>query len=377
MEFYADASSIMVAIYEILIIIFNYINTFYAELSLSKKLFFFKELNNNHLDINKHSKQINALFSLTNQCSNNYKFFNKNEQEKELDYNKSKNTSEINIINSQQNSEINNNIKKKGDDINIIKHNNNHNNIKNKKNKNNNEEDIKDINYNSNDIKIFKAKIRKIPKKTSSKKVLTFFKEDNNIINNNKSKIKNSDNEFSNDVLKLQNYRQNNISSYRRYLNDVLNKNEENIIINNKNNEDIKYDFNFFEIIIASFCKCCLVGNLNKKNNINEKAIKIVDYHLDIISYIRNQMLFDIVYKTILDENIKGIINFLCRPIISVKNDIKNDNYDFYRNYKENDFIEFSEELTNLIEKKEKKVKEKRLIYLSNEHLKDLLVDDS
>ena len=125
MEFYADASSIMVAIYEILIIIFNYINTFYAELSLSKKLFFFKELNNNHLDINKHSKQINALFSLTNQCSNNYKFFNQNEQEKELDYNKCKNTSEI--------SEINNNIKKKGDDINIIKHNNNHNNIKNKK----------------------------------------------------------------------------------------------------------------------------------------------------------------------------------------------------------------------------------------------------
>ena len=31
---------------------------------------------------------------------------------------------------------------------------------------------------------------------------------------------------------------------------------------------------------------------------------------------------------------------------------------------------------SNLIEKKEKKVKEKRLIYLSNEHLKDLLVDD-
>ena len=155
-----------------------------------------------------------------------------------------------------------------------------------------------------------------------------------------------------------------------------MNKNEENIIINNKNNEDIKYDFNIFEIIIVSFCKCCLVGNLNKKNNINEKAIKIVDYHLDIVSYVRNQMLFDIVNKTILGENIKGIINFLCRPIISVKNDIKNDNYDFYRNYKENDFIEFSEELTNLIEKKEKKVKEKRLIYLSNEHLKDLLVDD-
>ena len=51
MEFYADVSSLLTACYEILIIIFNYVNTFYAELSLSKKIFFFKELNDNHLDI--------------------------------------------------------------------------------------------------------------------------------------------------------------------------------------------------------------------------------------------------------------------------------------------------------------------------------------
>ena len=173
-------------------------------------------------------------------------------------------------------------------------------------------------------------------------------------------------------------------SSYRRYLNNNskqenkinnnINKKEEKVT--NKNKENIKYDFNIFEIIIVSFCKCCFTENLNKKNNINEKAIKIIDYHLDIVSYIRNQMLFDIINKTILDENVKGIINFLCRPIISVNNEIKKDNYNFYRSYKENDFIVFSEELTNLIEKKEKKIKEKKLIYLPNEHLKDLLVDD-
>ena len=49
MEFYADASSLLIGFYEILIIIFSFINNFYAELSLSKKIFFFKELNHNNL----------------------------------------------------------------------------------------------------------------------------------------------------------------------------------------------------------------------------------------------------------------------------------------------------------------------------------------
>jgi len=37
MEFYADASCLLVGIYEILIIMINFINNFYAQLSLSKK----------------------------------------------------------------------------------------------------------------------------------------------------------------------------------------------------------------------------------------------------------------------------------------------------------------------------------------------------
>ena len=44
MEFYADASSLLIAIYAILDIIFNYVNTFYAHHSLSKSIFFFKDL---------------------------------------------------------------------------------------------------------------------------------------------------------------------------------------------------------------------------------------------------------------------------------------------------------------------------------------------
>ena len=43
-EFYADASSLLIALYEVLIIIFTYLNNFYAEQSVTKKLFFFKEI---------------------------------------------------------------------------------------------------------------------------------------------------------------------------------------------------------------------------------------------------------------------------------------------------------------------------------------------
>lgn len=48
--------------------------------------------------------------------------------------------------------------------------------------------------------------------------------------------------------------------------------------------------------------------------------------------------------------------------IISVDNTIKNEYSDFYRNYKEEDFIECAEELTNLIKKKEKKIKDLKYI---------------
>ena len=49
-----------------------------------------------------------------------------------------------------------------------------------------------------------------------------------------------------------------------------------------------------------------------------------------------------------MDEQIKSIVNFLCRPIISINNDIKNDFSDFYRKYEEADFDKFCEEILYL-----------------------------
>jgi cell shape-determining protein MreC len=50
-------------------IILNYFNNFYAEFSLSKKIFLFKDVNNENIDFNKKILKIQQLISLTNQFS--------------------------------------------------------------------------------------------------------------------------------------------------------------------------------------------------------------------------------------------------------------------------------------------------------------------
>ena len=85
MEFYADASSILIAIYEIIYLIFNFIDFFYAYHSLAQQLFFFKgiEEDNNYIIFNKRI-QIQKLISLMENDEKNDKIGEfENIQEKE------------------------------------------------------------------------------------------------------------------------------------------------------------------------------------------------------------------------------------------------------------------------------------------------------
>ena len=105
------------------------------------------------------------------------------------------------------------------------------------------------------------------------------------------------------------------------------------------------------------------------KKNYNEKSSNFLSNNLDIVSYVRNQILFNIINEIILDEKTKSIVNVLCHPVIS-KNKEPNDNFlDVYRIYEEKDFNKFSQELLELIQKPNKSVREKKLIRLSNNHL--------
>ena len=113
---------------------------------------------------------------------------------------------------------------------------------------------------------------------------------------------------------------------------------------------------------------------LGIKYNINKKAVNIINNSLDIVAYVQNVMLFNIINETILDDHVKSIVNFLIRPIISInKDNDKNDFEEFYRSYKESDFNKFSEDLSKLLRKPKKEIRERKLISLANKHLKDFL----
>ena len=49
-------------------------------------------------------------------------------------------------------------------------------------------------------------------------------------------------------------------------------------------------------------------------------------------------LLFDIMNKTLLDNNKKTIINFLCRPIIANNKETNNEFEEFYKNYQKENF---------------------------------------
>ena len=325
MEFYADASCLLVGIYEILIIMINFINNFYAQLSLSKKIFFFKELDHNNLNLNKYANIINELVLktnlITNPISKPYNIQKKSFQRR------------INI----KKSEI------------IISDN-----LNNLENENNS-------------------------KNSYSRKSLTNMEN----LSLNKFDVKNESYDCNNDKFKSYKLQTDNIS-VKQIKNNIYNTKEmkeenKNIELNYYDDyENINYDFNAFEVFITSFCKCFLTKNLGIKNNLNEKAIHMLNNNLDIVVFVRNQLLFNILIETMLDDQIKSIVNFLCRPIISINdNKAKNELQEYYLQYKEDDFNKCSEQLINLVQKPKKKIKEEKLIFLSNKHLKDLIAKNS
>ena len=146
---------------------------------------------------------------------------------------------------------------------------------------------------------------------------------------------------------------------------------------NNYKKENIKYSFNGFEIILGSFCKIfCLSKNLELKVDFKEKATNILNTKLDIILYIRNMILFDIINETILSESNKDIINFLSRPTLEINKVIKNKYSSIYQSFKEEDFDNFLNGYKELIKQPNKNERDLKLISLSKQKLKDLIEGD-
>ena len=326
MEFYADASSFLIGIYEVLYIIFGFINNFYGHQSIAKRLFFFKELEDYNFHVFEKDKEIREIISKISE---------------QIEENELSNTNKSNLLNDKS-SDMD---KFKNNEIKIY-------------NKRNSALKIKLLNkqlyMNNNEKNENNGFMKKIP-------TLNLFKRKNKKPESSKQ-LKNNYNKY--DLIK-----KNDVSSNMGYQ-------EEKIIEINTiktKEEKIKYNFNIFEIIVSQVFPCCMAKKLKLKTNLNKKAEDILNKKMDIILYIRNMFLFEILNKTILDNNKKTIINFLCRPIIA--NDKNNDNEfeEFYKNYKEKDFNQLYKQLSAFVQKTSKEKSEDKLIALLDEHLKDLI----
>lgn len=317
MEFYANATSLLIGIFRILVFIFNFINGFYAENFLTRKIFFLKEFEDNkHFNIFKKNKEIKELITLTDLSSIEY--------------------SEINSFET--------NLKD------LVESKNSLNEIKTFNNQNQKYFEMKN-NFRRNSFSFSKEKTeseRKGNQSNNSRNNFTFLskflKEESKDNNKNHGKTAHIRNEL----------------------------NLENMVIN-QNRPKQEYVFNICEIIISFLCKCCMPKQLTLKNKIKTKASEIIYNKLDIVTHIRNMILIDIINEILLGRNQKNIINLISRPLLSNDKDEKIEISKFYDYYTENDFNKFYEEISELIQKTNKTERDNNLILLANKNLKEFV----
>ena len=328
-EFYADASSLLIALYEVLIIIFTYLNNFYAEQSVTKKLFFFKEIGLKPFSTTKnYSKllEINSLIGTDDM---------KNLETINIDFN----------IDKKIKTATHAKIKKR---------------IFFQRSKSITSSSNKELDEKINAEKFTNDNVR------NKIKLLTI----DNFDNFNNYDVINKRSQCLNSVSKLESYQ---IKSRRKLSlieSDSDNTKTQTLKINQP---PIQYSFNVFEIFLITFCSKCVKGKLKLKNELNNKANDYLYSKLDIHVYLRNMYLFDIINQTIINGNKKNIINLLSRPLISINKKEKEEEEIFYKEYGENNCDKFYEGIKELAKKQNKQKKEEKLLKLANKYIKDFL----
>ena len=324
MEFYADASSLLIGLYQILFFIITFINNFYAEHSLSKKLFLFKEVESHHLDLSLKYHQIKKLITLTEPLQNILlpSTFRENK----------KNSTDLKIGPSLKD------LKKEETKIENIR-----------------------VNNGIEKEPVMEKGFKKFRKSKNIKKTIPKLQTLNDELNSMQIIKKNS----------IKN--ESNISRLKLTPNLIGSRVEDFTIDSPFSKNKIKYTFNIFEIFLNTFFCCFLTKNMRLKRELNLKANSLLNYNLDIVFFTRNMILLDILGKILIDQDKKNIVNFLSRPILYSKKEIESENDGFYNNYSEDDFYNLFDEIKKLTEKSDKLITEKRLISLSNHKLKELI----
>ena len=345
-EFYADASSLLITIFNVLIIIFGFLNKFWGEQNLYNKLFFFQDLNLNIC--NKEDKIKKLIFATDLNRNINLK-------------------ASVNTTIDEKNEKVNNNTIKNFRNEKIITST-----LKGgrftSKNLNNLLDNLPQKEQNIGDLDFNNYNKEKIANSFQEKECKEEYKEYNinskNIFNNNNINTKSINNYLV----------ESNVNTKKSIYN--LTTTNENVIKTNNDLVKIEYEYYLSDLVktIFSKCKCYESKKLKIKNALTEKANSLLYNKLDIALYMRNMLLFDIMKYILLDTETTNIVNFLVHPIISLSNNEENDLPSLHGKYAESDFDKFYQEIIQLSNKDEKTKEEIRLISLSNDHLKKLYI---
>ncbi len=113
--------------------------------------------------------------------------------------------------------------------------------------------------------------------------------------------------------------------------------------------------------------KCCNFC-IYRKNFL--KANEIIKDKLDVVLYIRNTILLDIISKTVICDERANIVKFLSIPLVSLKNENEK-NTKLYSKYTNEDFENCEKEVINLVDKKEKTELEKKFILYTKKKIEE------
>ena len=135
--------------------------------------------------------------------------------------------------------------------------------------------------------------------------------------------------------------------------------------------------FNCYEIILRP---CCRYSKLHLKNLLYQKALKKINYSLDVINYIKKMQEIDILKYLLLDKDQIKLFNFLTLPSISLKS---SDSDEHFKNLLKAPLYnaKFQSEELNAVIESYSAIKNKnddlnnRLFYLFDSEVDHLLID--
>ena len=330
MEFWADASSLLMAIFEVLFFLISYTNNFYSEHSLSKKLFFFRGIKNKNFNINRKINDIKNIINLIDCYSNNISP-SISRRKRNMPDNKLENQ-EVNIYNIEKNIRMSD------------------------------KEELGTDNFEKpKDIKRSYPRMVRRRRQEIGRKI--------NIVNNDENHKNTQSNRKMYEITSRINLNTRQRINENKYYKSSVDNNNNDLY---DNEEEIYFSYNIFEIILDTFFFCCLPKYLERKRKLTEKSNNLLNKNLDVTLYVKNVLLFDIMQKTLLDDRRNGIINFISRPTISTNSEDKEFS-EFYNTYSYRDFEQFNFEINELIQNPRLEKNEKNLLSLCNKALREII----